>query len=445
MKKRLISFLLIIVLSLFVLPLSVQAAGTLSNFSKTNTYKEGLFKDVPKTEWYADDVQLAYEYGLVNGTTPTTYSPGKNLSLAEAIKFAACLNEIYNTGVLTLKNGETIWYETYTDYALSHDIIQAPYADYTAYATRADMAVIFAAALPDEALPPINTIEDNSIPDVPVSKTYSTAIYKLYNAGILSGIDSAHTYKPDAYITRAEVAAIVTRMANTNVRVFFSIATGGSTGGSAGGASGTVYSISTAPSAVTVAKDSQIIVNCTASSRDFDRLIPVISNPAVVSCTWGIPSGTTFPLTIVGLSAGTAVITVRLLDAEAQTLAESNINVTVTGGSAVTVTGYFPGYYPVLDYGIYVGVAPYEIDYDTTNGSTFYAYRVSAIAHDMTYAVNGYLSLLEENGFIFSYRFYDDEDNEIQVFSNAAYRLRVFFTKITRNGIPSIVVKATPY
>ena len=40
--------------------LSCAAYG--SDFSKTNSYSDGQFADVPATEWYAPSVKDAYEY-----------------------------------------------------------------------------------------------------------------------------------------------------------------------------------------------------------------------------------------------------------------------------------------------------------------------------------------------------------------------------------------------
>ena len=440
MKKRIISFLLIFILVLLLLPLTVLAAGNLSNFTKTHTYAAGQFGDVPAAQWYTDEVQLAYEYGLVNGTTPTTFSPGQDLTIAEAIKFAACMNEIYSTGALTLDNGKPLWYQPYVDYALSHGII-TPYPDYSAYAARSDMAVIFSNALPDDALLPLNSIDDNAIADVPSSHAYSAAVYQLYRAGILEGVDGSHAYHPNSTITRAEVATIVARMADSSARVAFEMSPTGTTPDIP---QTTNLSIAVAPSAVTLAKDTQTSVNCTVGSLDFNRIVPVIGDPAVASCTWGIPGGNTFPLTIIGLSAGTTAVTVRLLDADDKVLAETAVNVTVTGSSAEATTAYFSGYYPVPDYGAYAGTAPYYVDYDALNGSTFYAYRISDITTDMDNATDGYIDLLKQNGFVIDDLFYVDDD-DIFVLINSMNRLRVYFTNTYMNGIPSIIVKATPY
>ncbi|MEG0036514.1 MAG: S-layer homology domain-containing protein, partial [Oscillospiraceae bacterium] len=48
------------------------------------------FSDVPEGTWYYDDVYYAASKGLVNGKTQTTYAPDENITIASAIKLAAC-------------------------------------------------------------------------------------------------------------------------------------------------------------------------------------------------------------------------------------------------------------------------------------------------------------------------------------------------------------------
>lgn len=441
MKQRIISFLLVLVMALFVLPLTVLATGSLSNFSQLKVYPAGQFLDVTD-QWFAADVKASFEYALVDGTSQTTFSPEKNLTIAEAIKLAAGLHEIYNTGKSTLKIGDPLWYQTYVDYALSNDILPAPYPNYTAYATRSDMAVIFANALPDEALTPINIIDDNTIPDVSAALPFSTAIYKLYRAGILTGIDASHTYKPYDLISRAETAAIVTRLANIDRKSFTMGPSELPSELPSDTPQTTNYTITAAPSAVSVATAARSITNLTVNALGFKKIIPVIGDSSVASCTWGIPSGTIFPLTIIGLSAGTTVITVSLYDSSNNVLAETTVNVTVTGGGSTSTGTYFPGYYPVPDYGLYVGTAPNYVDYDALNGSTFYTYAIADMTVDLDYAVNGYMSLLEQNGFSFSNSFINPTDGAVvYVYTNADYHLRVYLTNTIMKNIPSVIIK----
>ena len=49
---------------------------------------------MPSTQWYAEYIEMVYEYGLVKGKTTTTFEPDSYLTLAEAIKLAAELHSM---------------------------------------------------------------------------------------------------------------------------------------------------------------------------------------------------------------------------------------------------------------------------------------------------------------------------------------------------------------
>jgi hypothetical protein len=107
-------------------------------------------------------------------------------------------------------------------YAKNNGIISKDYA-WNTPATRAGYMEIFAKALPDSALPAINTVPNGSIPDVSMTHPQAAAIYKLYRAGIVQGINDAHEFNPDAAIKRSEMAAILTRMMDDDARIKFGI------------------------------------------------------------------------------------------------------------------------------------------------------------------------------------------------------------------------------
>ncbi len=178
------------------------------------------FTDVHKGAWYYDQIVKAAELGLINGKTATEFKPDDLLTYAEAIKLAACMNELYTTGKVTLVNGSP-WYKTYLDYCIEKKIITKMY-HYNDNATRAGYIEIFANALPDEAFDDINNIPDGSILDVDGHASYALYVYKLYRAGIVSGVDEEHNCNPDAFIKRSEVATILCRMMDKKERVSFS-------------------------------------------------------------------------------------------------------------------------------------------------------------------------------------------------------------------------------
>ena len=186
-------------------------AGSLDNFKATETYTEGQFTDVPQA-WYAASVKTAYELGLMKGVGSGQFNPTGNISIMETIVLACRIHKTYYTGDGSFVQGKP-WYQVYLDYAVANGIIvKDQYPDYQAKATRAVFAQVLAKALPAEALPVINRVDDDAIPDVSSSLPYAAPIYQLYRAGILTGgTDGA--FSPAARIARSEAAAIAARMA----------------------------------------------------------------------------------------------------------------------------------------------------------------------------------------------------------------------------------------
>ncbi|MBQ6846985.1 MAG: S-layer homology domain-containing protein [Oscillospiraceae bacterium] len=179
------------------------------------------FTDVPENAWYHDDVVAAAQLNLINGKSPDKFAPDDNLTYAEAIKLAACMNQLSVEGKVTLANGNP-WYQTYVDYCKDNKIISKEY-NYNEKATRAGYVEIFANALTDDALKAINEVRDGAVPDVPMTAAYAPAVYKMYRAGILQGVDIEYNFKPDANIKRGEVATILVRMMDEDRRIEFDI------------------------------------------------------------------------------------------------------------------------------------------------------------------------------------------------------------------------------
>ena len=196
-------------------------ADIIKTFHHTSQNADMPFTDVPESEWYYNDVKIAYNFGLINGKTQTTFAPADNLTYAEAVKLAACMHQLATIDAVTLSNASPVWYQSYVDYAKANDIIIKDYS-WGSQATRAGYIEIFSNALPDGSLDAINEIPDGAIPDVPMTHPQATAIYTLYRAGILQGVDAAHNCDPSSYIRRREVAAILTRMMFDTERIEFS-------------------------------------------------------------------------------------------------------------------------------------------------------------------------------------------------------------------------------
>lgn len=170
------------------------------------------FTDVPQSEWYYNEIAQAYKLGFVKGTSDTTYSPDGSVTIAETITFAVRLNYIYNGKEVPAPADGAEWYTPYVDAAVKAGIIKNnQYADYNAPALRKQVAMIMAKALPTSYVQAINMFTE--VPDLDKKDSAYGSVLRLYNAGILIGSDDQYNFLPETNITRAEVAAIINRLA----------------------------------------------------------------------------------------------------------------------------------------------------------------------------------------------------------------------------------------
>jgi len=232
-----------------------------SRFSRVNTYASGQFTDILPSAWYYSNVQTVYEYGLMGGVSGTSFNPTGNLTTAEAIAIASRLHSLYYGNDIPFNpSGREPWFQSYINYAMQCNIIDMEYA-YNDPVSRTNFALFISNALPDDLLPQINDIAEGDIPDVSsgspyydallalanagiigptnsfqlvdlstiygaslgIDELYFTsdsyeAIYRLYQAGILTGNDRYGTFTPDASISRSAVAAIISRVVDPSLR-----------------------------------------------------------------------------------------------------------------------------------------------------------------------------------------------------------------------------------
>ena len=235
--KRMICAALTALLTLGLLPSALAAeesGGSFDRFAVVSPETYRQFTDIDESKWYGAEqqgvIQRACDLGILHGMEASRFLPEGNLRVSEAIKIACVVHGIYTTGqadAVQPQPGKN-WAAPYIAYALEQGIIrEGDFADYGAYATRAQMAYIFAHSLPEEGLETINTIA--SITDVDRCDTfpiqYAEEIFSLYRAGVLMGEEGDHAFRPEALITRAETAAIVARLVTPAERQHFEILT----------------------------------------------------------------------------------------------------------------------------------------------------------------------------------------------------------------------------
>lgn len=211
--KKLVSGLLAAVLAAALCVPTLAAEGGLQ---KVNTYAPGQFTDVPIDLWCADNIQTAYEYGIMGGKTTTYFDVDSNLTVAQAVVMACRLHSGYVDDGAEFAAADP-WYQSYVDYAGENDIV-CRFDSYDVSVTRGTFAMILSSALPDAALPEISHIEAGAVPDVDAGSACYDAVYRLYRAGVLTGSDAKGTFYPGSFITRGAAAAIIGRMADASLR-----------------------------------------------------------------------------------------------------------------------------------------------------------------------------------------------------------------------------------
>ena len=517
MKKRLISLLIVLVLAAAVIIPAHAADGSLDNFKVTNTYTCGQFKDVEISDWFSMYVQADYEYGLINGEAVDTFAPYDSLTVAEAVKIAACMSSVYYNGQAEFTQAD-VWYTVYESYALKQGILAEAYSDYNACITRAQFAELIVNALPAEAYEAVNDVPEGAIPDVLLSDTFGSSVYLLYEAGVLTGCDSYGTFCPNDYITRAEAAVIIARAADSGFRedvrltnelsaediyekcasATFYLERYDSEGTLLGIGSGffitsdglaltNYHVIDGAASAIIVTDDGEIydvegicgyntttdlaVLQIDGSGFDYlslgdsetldvgDKVYAIGSPYGLIntfsdgivsnanqqlndsdyiqySAPISLGSGGGPVLNTLGQVIGLTCLTVT----QGQTL---NFAVPINYADELSRTGcvpliaiikdntdgttYYNDYYPVPNYGVYVGTPPYMTELDSVTEVKTYFYQTSEITVSDEIAVDGYVALLEENGFTWQSSITSETGYEADVYYYAELDISVQF------------------
>ena len=229
MKRRLSALLLALSLALSLPVLAAEESGS-GAFAPTRTY-DGRFLDVAQDSWYYKNVVSLYELGLAEGQSPNAFGPEENITVAEAVCFAARLRSLYDCGDAeagaALWAGDGLWYTPYVLYLEDLGILDSGFDGlYDSSATRAQMAHIAALILPADYFSELNATAvtvgyatRTFIRDVDDYTPYQQDILQLYRWGILTGNDEAGSFYPENTITRAEFAAILTRLADPQLRL----------------------------------------------------------------------------------------------------------------------------------------------------------------------------------------------------------------------------------
>lgn len=181
------------------------------------------FDDVSPRDWFSLWVDLAYNLSLMQGVGENRFGPDQTLTAAEALKLAAFMESQATGDTFHLQPVTgTPWYKSSVTYCEASGIISAgEFTDFGRPVTRAEMAYIFSRTTLGRSIPEINSLSrvKAAVPDVRTGDYAANAIFGLYAKGILTGSDGDLTFRPNDSLTRAEAAAIVSRMARAEQRI----------------------------------------------------------------------------------------------------------------------------------------------------------------------------------------------------------------------------------
>lgn len=98
-------------------------------------------------------------------------------------------------------------------------------------------------------------------------------------------------------------------------------------------------------------------------------------------------------------------------------------------------TVYYKNYLPVPDYGVFVGAPIYESSLDETANVKTYYYRLSDITVADEVAVDGYVTLLEHNGFQWHGSFTNHAGYKVDVYYYESFDMSVYFGTDNLDGV----------
>ena len=181
--------------------------------------------DVAESHWAYEYIRLGKGTGMFNGVGEGRFAPDIPFEATSAIVVADRLYQRCYGGEEIPKNDSGyphLWFQPYEAYAVEHGILERAHEfDYVPEIERGLFCKLLLRALPETALVPINQITD--IPDVDETTDEGRGILRLYNAGVLTGVDEAGHFNAGAFLTRAEAAAMVCRILCPEMRLAFSL------------------------------------------------------------------------------------------------------------------------------------------------------------------------------------------------------------------------------
>lgn len=174
------------------------------------------FRDTTMDDWFYSDVNSAYTYDLLNGTTSTTFSPGTPMTRAMFVQVLANMENVKHADYTSSRFRDVTdgqWYTAAVEWSAEKGIVNGSNPDQfspNSPMTREQMLVILYNYMKYKGYGIPESHSKSFADESEINSWALDAVQALRGIGIVLGNPDNH-FAPTAPATRAEVAAIFVR------------------------------------------------------------------------------------------------------------------------------------------------------------------------------------------------------------------------------------------
>lgn len=172
------------------------------------------FSDVPANQWYAPAVSYVTQRGLFSGVSETQFAPSQSMTRGMLVSVLYRFNGASHTGSSPFADvSNNAWYGNAVSWAYTNNLVSG--VSDTSFAPNTPITREQAAVMLARYLKFSGVALENGTPDfqdtASISRYAKESVGAMQKAGLLSG-DNEGNFRPDAQITRAEIASIFMRL-----------------------------------------------------------------------------------------------------------------------------------------------------------------------------------------------------------------------------------------
>lgn len=172
------------------------------------------FSDVPANQWYASAVSYVTQRGLFSGVSETQFAPSQSMTRGMLVSMLYRFNGTSHTGSSPFADvSSNAWYGNAVSWAYANNLVSG--VSDTSFAPNTPITREQAAVMLARYLKFSGVALESGTPDfqdtASISGYAKESVGAMQKAGLLSG-DNEGNFRPDAQITRAEIASIFMRL-----------------------------------------------------------------------------------------------------------------------------------------------------------------------------------------------------------------------------------------